>query len=286
MSRVGASVGPGLLALCCALWWFAQTPAQAQTPHSQENAAPQSAAAPDAPVPPDTLADELTQGEVGRIMRRFSYAAIIVILLLCGLGLPLPEEIPILTSGVLAQMGHMRPWPALAALMVGVMLGDSAMFLLGKRWGGHLLEHKLARKLLTRERQDKITDYFAKYGALVIFIARFLPGLRAPLFLTAGSMRVRFLTFFSMDGLAALLSVPLSFWVAYYFTNRLKEVLELSHQVLYWVLGGVIVLLLLGHVVWDRWKAARKKQLAAMAIADSAAATPVPAAADSSEESV
>ena len=286
MSRVGASVGPGLLALWCALWWFAQSPASAQTPPTAGNAAAPSAVTPDAPVPPDTLADELTQGEVGRIMRRFSYAAIIVILLLCGLGLPLPEEIPILTSGVLAQMGHMRPWPALAALMIGVMLGDSAMFLLGKRWGGHLFEHKLARKLLTRERQEKIVVYFAKYGALVIFIARFLPGLRAPLFLTAGSMRVRFLTFFSMDGLAALLSVPLSFWVAYYFTNRLKEVLELSHQMLYWGLGGVIVLLLLGHVVWDRWKAARKKQLAAMAIADSAAAAPVPAAADSSEESV
>lgn len=283
MPRVGDSIGPGLLALACVLAWLAYAPAMAQSPPVPGQATAEAGVRPPSPPEPNRLADELSQGRVGRMIRRFSYVAIVVILLLCGMGLPLPEEVPILTSGVLAQMGHMRPWPALTALMVGVMLGDSVMFLLGKRWGSHLFEHRLARRMLTRERQERIAKYFDKYGALVIFVARFLPGLRAPLFLTAGSMRVRFITFFTMDGLAALLSVPVSFWVAYYFTDQLTEVLDLSHKVLYWVLAGFVVLLLVGHVVWDRWRETRKRKAAAEASAAAAEATlPQPP----SEESV
>jgi membrane protein DedA with SNARE-associated domain len=271
-----------VLAVACALAWcgFGPEVLLADAPAATSSDAPVVA---DAPPPPQNLANDLARGKVGKMIRRFSYGAIIVILLLCGLGLPLPEEVPILTSGVLAGMGHMHAWPALAALMIGVMLGDSAMFLLGKRWGSHLFEHRFARRMLTPERQSRIAAAFDKYGALVIFVARFLPGLRAPLFLTAGSMKVKFATFFTMDGLAALLSVPVSFWVAYYFTDRLQEVLALSHRVLYWVLAGVIVLLLIGHVVWDRW---RKQRLAAAAVEAAADAPPLVPPADSSEHSV
>src|SRR5690606_4047889 len=107
--------------------------------------------------------------------------------------------------------GHLSPWPALSAVMFGVMLGDSVMFLLGQRWGNHVFEHRMARKLVTPERHRKIVEYFGRYGAWIIFAARFLPGLRAPLFLTAGSMKVPFWVFFLMDGAAALLSIPISF---------------------------------------------------------------------------
>jgi membrane protein DedA with SNARE-associated domain len=257
MESLRTGIRPGVCAFLCALSlaatvgpssgvWGDEVPSTASSPAS--------AVAVDADPPREGLAEELVDSQVGKVIRRFSYGAIILILLLCGLGLPLPEEVPILASGVLAGMGHMHAWPALIALMVGVMLGDSAMFLLGRRWGSHLFEHRFARRMLTRERQARIAEAFAKYGALVIFVARFLPGLRAPLFLTAGSMRVKFITFFTMDGLAALLSVPISFWVAYVFTDRLQEMLDLSHRVLYWVLAGLVVLLLVGHLVYDRWR--------------------------------
>ena len=228
-------------------------------PHPDASTPPTNPESTPATVTEDRFVEELTTSQVGQVIQRFSYFAIIAVLLLCGMGLPLPEEVPILTSGVLSRLGHMEPWTALAALLIGVMLGDSAMFLLGRRWGSHLFEHRFARRMLTKERQEKIAVYFARYGAFVIFAARYLPGLRAPLFLTAGSMRVSFWTFFSMDGLAALISVPLSFWVAYYFTDRLQEVLELSHRVLYWVLGAVMVLMIAAHFAWDWWKARRAR---------------------------
>lgn len=208
------------------------------------------------PPPPETdgVAEQFGSSRVGRLIERFTYAAIIGVLLLCGMGLPLPEEVPILTSAVLSQSGHLRPWWALGACMFGVMAGDALMFYLGRRWGGHLLEHRLSRKLLTAERQKQIQEYFARYGARMIFAGRFLPGIRAPLFLSAGTLRVPFWIFLLMDGAAALLSIPLSFWLAYFFTDKLQELLNLRDQVHYWGIGLVAIGLLLWLILHRWWE--------------------------------
>lgn len=235
-------------------------PASAQAPPSATAASVRPAAPLAAAAGSGSARHDLEHGRVGRLIERFTYAAIIGVLLLCGMGLPLPEEVPILTSAILSQTGHLRPWWALGACMFGVMLGDSIMFLLGRRWGTHVLEHRLSRKLLTVERQEQIGAYFERYGAWIIFVARFLPGIRAPLFLSAGTMRVSFWTFFAMDGAAALLSIPLSFWLAYFFTDKLEELLNLREHVHYWAMGilgiGLLLWLLL-HRWWEQRHASR-----------------------------
>lgn len=206
--------------------------------------------------------EELLDSTVGQAIEHFSYAAIIVVLVLCGLGLPLPEEVPILTSAILAASGTLNPWWALGSLMVGIMLGDSVIYWLGRRWGTQVLEHRLAKRMLTPERRDKIAGYFDKYGAWIIFIGRFLPGLRAPLFLTAGTMRVSFWTFFGMNGAAAAISVPASFGLAYYFTNQLEKALSVRDSVQYWAFGGLTVLVV-GSLLAKRWWTRRQSGKAA-----------------------
>jgi membrane protein DedA with SNARE-associated domain len=54
-------------------------------------------------------------------------------------------------------------------------------------------------------------------------------------------MRVPFWLFFLMNGMAALLSIPLSFWLAYVFTDKLQEVLHQRDTVQYWALGVIAV---------------------------------------------
>jgi membrane protein DedA with SNARE-associated domain len=219
-------------------WLFSPVRTLAQ---EAAEAAPAVQPAGPAAAPQEPAADTLRSGRVARLIERFTYAAIIGVLLLCGMGLPLPEEAPILTSAVLAHAGHLDPWWALGACLFGVMLGDSVMFFLGRRWGTHVLDHRLPRRLLTVEHRERIAAYFQRYGAWIIFAARFLPGIRAPLFLTAGTMRVPFWLFFLMNGMAALLSIPLSFWLAYVFTDKLQEVLHQRDTVQYWALGVIAV---------------------------------------------
>lgn len=161
-------------------------------------------------------------------LAEFTYAGIFLILLLCGFGLPIPEDIPIIASGYLSYLGTINIWAALAVNFAGVLIGDIFIYSLGYWWGPRAAEHRLFRSLLNPRRRKKVERFFESHGKKAIFFGRFLVGLRAPLFLMAGVMRVPTGIFLGMDVLAAGISVPVLLFSAYYFGDELDT---LRHMV-------------------------------------------------------
>src|SRR5262245_58089165 len=94
------------------------------------------------------------------------YAVIFGILLACGLGLPLPEDIPMIASGYLSWDGTMQIYPAFATCMVGVLVGDTMLFYLGRRIGPAFLG-----KLFKPRRVLRVRAYFRRYGVGIVFFA-------------------------------------------------------------------------------------------------------------------
>jgi membrane protein DedA with SNARE-associated domain len=145
------------------------------------------------------------------------------VLLLCGLGLPVPEDIVLVAAGALGEIDG-RSWMEVSALMyAGVMAGDSTIFLAGRFFGGKLRTARWFQRYFSEKKQAKVENLFDRYHSWVLFIGRFLPGLRAPIFFTAGSTRVRFLKFFLFDGLAALISVPFFVWLGHWLWAKFKD---------------------------------------------------------------
>ncbi|MBL9215534.1 MAG: DedA family protein [Opitutaceae bacterium] len=145
------------------------------------------------------------------------------VLVLCGLGLPIPEDIVLVTAGALGQ-NEGRSWIEVSALMyAGVMIGDSTIFMAGRFLGGKLRGARWFQRFFSAKKQAKVEDLFDRYHSMVLFVGRFLPGLRAPIFFTAGSTRVRFWKFFLLDGLAALLSVPFFVWLGHWLWVLFKD---------------------------------------------------------------
>ncbi|MEZ4813673.1 MAG: DedA family protein [Bdellovibrionota bacterium] len=144
-------------------------------------------------------------------------------LLMCGMGLPIPEDIILVVAGFLAgQNGH----PILPPILVtytGILLGDSFIFFVGKSVGHKILRSKLAQKILSPERLEKSREAFHKYGIWVNFFGRFLPGVRTAIFFTGGTLKYPFYKFFLMDGLAALISAPLFVWIGYWAGQTFNE---------------------------------------------------------------
>jgi len=186
------------------------------------------------------------------------------LLVLCGLGLPLPEDIILVTAGALSAANE-SAWGSVACLMyAGVMLGDSTIFLAGKYWGGPILRGRLFRKVFSERKHDKVERLFARYGALVLFWGRFLPGLRMPIFFTAGSMRVPYAKLLMFDGLAALISVPAFVWFGRWLWLKFKDDFErlgavLSRAHSYTMLGTLVVLAVVAVVLWLRHRHRREK---------------------------
>lgn len=140
-----------------------------------------------------------------------AYAVILGLLLVCGLGIPLPEDITLIGAGILAALGSISLPGALLAGFFGVLVGDAMLFTLGRRYGRAVFDLPGARRIFTPTRIALAEKKVLNNSRFICFTARFLPGLRAPIYLTAGVMGVRPMTFYVLDGLAALLSVP--FWV-------------------------------------------------------------------------
>ena len=180
-----------------------------------------------------------------------------LILIICGLGLPLPEDIVLVTAGMLAQDDG-RSWIPVAVLMwFGVLLGDSIIFLLGRRFGAKLLAWQGTHHLFPPEKQAKVKALFDRHGATVLLIARFLPGLRAPIFSTAGAMHVSYFRFALMDGLAAVVSVPLFVWFGHWLWAKFDEDIQKLNAAMsktHWfglAVAGVILAVSFG--IW-RWR--------------------------------
>jgi membrane protein DedA with SNARE-associated domain len=182
------------------------------------------------------------------------YMAVFIALLLCGAGIPLPEDITLVAGGVIAGLGYADVHTMAAVTMVGVLAGDAAMFLLGHHYGEHMLQWKPIALLMPPRRYAKMQDKFERYGNRLMFFARFLPGMRTAVYITAGSThRISFWRFLMLDGLAALISVPFWVYLGYFGANR-REWLGMwirRGQSSLWVLGGLAVVALL---IWWWWR--------------------------------
>ena len=154
-----------------------------------------------------------------------SYAVMFVLLLGCGMGLPMPEDIILVSGGILSATGVVDPYTTTVLCLFGVLAGDGFVFYMGRRFGPAIKSARGFRRLFTKNRDEKVLKIFQRYGDKVIFMARFMPGLRMPIFLTCGTYQVSPLKFLLLDGVAALISVPAWIYVGYLFGDNL-EVLE------------------------------------------------------------
>ena len=152
---------------------------------------------------------------------QYGYAAVFAILILCGFGLPVPEDITLVSGGIISGLGYTNPHIMCIVGLLGVLIGDSTMFLGGRIFGYRIQRIRTFRKILSPRRFSQIQQKFKKYGLGLLFVARFLPGLRSPIYLVAGmSRRISFLTFIIMDGLAAIISVPVWIYLGFFFADN------------------------------------------------------------------
>ncbi|HRG55306.1 MAG TPA: DedA family protein [Lacunisphaera sp.] len=151
-----------------------------------------------------------------------------------------------------------------ALMYVGVMLGDSTIFFAGRFFGTRLRTSRWFQRYFSVKKQGKVEDLFDRYHSWVLFVGRFLPGLRAPIFFTAGSTRVKFWKFFFLDGLAALISVPFFVWLGHWLWRRFKDDIAQLDRALdrtqtYTMLVAVVLLIVAGWVVVRKVRESRTK---------------------------
>lgn len=184
------------------------------------------------------------------LLSRFTYAAILGLLVAGGVGAPVPEELIQITAGYLARRGLLSFLPALGVAWVGLVVGDALLFRLARRHGPRLLETPRVARLLTPARRSALERHYARHAFLTVMVGRHLSVLRVPIFALAGASGVPMATFVLADGLSAMVSAPLVLGLGWFFASHVEEL----KQDLAWAEHALLALALLAGLAWVLWQ--------------------------------
>ena len=181
---------------------------------------------------------------------RFNYLAPFLVLFLCGIGLPIPEEVTLIASGLLVHQGQVDFVAITVVCSLAILIGDSVPYFLGRRYGMSALKVRWVRRIIHPERFARLEKRFERHGNWAVFACRFFAGVRIPGYFLAGTMRMSFGRFLLLDTLGVLISVPISIWMGQIFAeqiDRLQESFRSLHLVLaFAILGLALVLIVRG----------------------------------------
>jgi membrane protein DedA with SNARE-associated domain len=193
----------------------------------------------------------------------YGYIAVFCVLVACGFGIPIPEDITLVAGGIICALSRDTPYELNVHTMIlvtlsGVLLGDGIMFSLGRYLGPRVTRVLGLKHVITPHNYAKIQEKAKHYGDKVLFIARFLPGLRAPIFIISGiSHKVSLIKFILMDGSAALISVPVWVYMGYLFAYDIDYVIYVVKKSEVLILSIVAIVLVV--VILVNFMKRRKK---------------------------
>jgi membrane protein DedA with SNARE-associated domain len=160
-------------------------------------------------------------GWIDQLFGEFGYLAPFLVLLLCGFGLPLPEEVSLIGAGLLVHRGEVRFLPITLVCSVAILLGDSLPFWLGRRYGLAALRVRWVARMVHPERFARLQRRFEEHGNWATFVCRFFAGVRIPGYFVAGMMGMSYPRFILLDALGVLISVPVSIFLGRLFANQM-----------------------------------------------------------------
>lgn len=183
------------------------------------------------------------------------YSLAFGILLICGLGVPIPEDITLFVLGYFSYLQTVDLTTSIVLALLGVLMGDSLTFWVGRNFGESMLKWRGVRYVFSPSRIETVRGSFRKYGNVFIFVARFAVGLRAPTFWVAGHFGVSYWTFLLFDGLAALISVPALIYLAYHFGGMIDQLRK--YQSYIGIGAAVLILALVARTVYQSRRSAK-----------------------------
>jgi membrane-associated protein len=179
------------------------------------------------------------------------------------IGFVFPGDTLLIIAGVLAGSGHLGVsiWLAAPAIAVSAFLGGELGYYIGRKTGPRIFERKDSG-LFSREQVDRTNQFFNKYGALAVILARFVPIVRtfAPIAAGVGHMDYRRYSLYNITG-AVLWGFGVTF--AGYLLGYIPPVRDFVTNYIDVILLAAVVLSLgptLVHVLSNRRKAKRARE--------------------------
>jgi len=145
-------------------------------------------------------------------------------LFFAGLCMPISADLVLLTAGYFAYRGQAEYSVLIVVGIFSILGGDTIMFWIGHRFGKKVIGLWPFRKAFTPERVEKTELSFRKQGYRVVFLARFMPGIRTVFMFTSGTLGLRYWRFIAFDFAGAAIVIPGILYLVKFFAGNVAEI--------------------------------------------------------------
>src|SRR4051812_47614938 len=128
----------------------------------------------------------------------------------------LPEEIIFVSMGYLCRQGRVGWFEALIACQTGFVLANAAMMGAGKLIGSRLALIPPFRWFMSQSSLERALELVDRNGWKILFVTRFTPVVRGPVYLAAGLSKLPLKQCIAVDAFASCFQVPLLLAAGYY----------------------------------------------------------------------
>ncbi len=191
------------------------------------------------------------------------YSFIVLFMTASSFGLPIPEELTLVSAGLVAYMARNPdqfppPTPDAEGVnlltlsivcFVAVLGSDILIYFLGRIFGSRIIGSDFFKKRFPPAHFKKIQNLFDKYGHYASGVFRFTPGVRFPGHLSCGTMNIPLIKFIVVDGSAALISVPTQVLLVAFYGEVILEKFTEFKLILASILGIIILYFVLRKII-------------------------------------
>jgi membrane protein DedA with SNARE-associated domain len=188
----------------------------------------------------------------------WGYSGVFVLMVLESSSLPVPSEIVLPFSGYLVSIGRLNFWVTVLVATVAAMIGSLIDYYIGLRGVEALAKRRiLGRVLFSRDQLALASRWFDKYGTLIIFLSRLIPGIRTLISFPAGAAKMPMTKFLVFTLAGCLLWNSVLIYVGYYLGSNWTEVASFSHYIVLAVVAAFLALFVVYFVMRSRRRKAR-----------------------------
>ncbi len=185
-------------------------------------------------------------------LQHYGLLAIFFLVLIEDFGIPVPGETVIIAASIYAGSGRLNVVAVGVVAFCAAVFGDNIGYGIGRFGGRRLVDRWGKYVFLTPERLDKAEEFFARQGAKIITIARFIEGLRQANGIIAGIAKMHWLRFLAYNALGAALWVGTWVSIGYFAGQHINTIYSvITRYSLYVAIGAVVLIvgLIARHVI-------------------------------------
>lgn len=181
--------------------------------------------------------------DVTNTISSWGYGGIFGLMLLESSSLPVPSEVILPFSGYLVSVGQLNFWATVLAATAAAIAGSLIDYYIGLKGTQALAKHRVLGRVLFSETQLQIAaTWFTRYGSLMVFIARLIPGLRTIISFPAGAVKMPMAKFLAFTTTGCLIWNTLLIYVGYYLGKNWHEVAGVSQYIIIGVIAALVAL--------------------------------------------